>query len=144
MWPYVMLVTYTMKILLLHNYYPLGICSKYNIWIDHNGRDLAAIWGILSVSFLCFSFLFKPLSLCLSVPPCLSVSLSLSISFCLFSLSPSLWLYLSISLSVCVVCLYVCLWRVEFNVECLPPSLSSLFYWDRLSHWTRRSQIQWG
>lgn len=115
MWPYVTLFTYTMKMLLLHKYYPLGICSKYNIWIDHNGRDLAAVWGILSVSFLFFSFLFKSLSLSLCLCPCLSVSVF-----------PSLFLY-------------VCLWRVEFDVEYLPSLLSALFFWDRLSHWTRRS-----
>lgn len=107
MWPYVTLFTYTMKMLRLHKYYPLGICSKYNMWTDHNGRDLAAIWGILSVSFLFFSFLFKPLSLSLCLCPCLSVSVFLSLFLyvwcvCVF-VEGRVWCWVSSFITLCLV-----------------------------------------
>jgi len=41
---------------LLHKYYPMVICSKYNIWIAYKEGIELLFWGILSVGF--FDILF--------------------------------------------------------------------------------------
>ena len=71
----------------------------------------------------CFSFSYRPLSVCLCLYVCQSRRLSVCLSLRLFCLCQSVCLFLFVSLSVCLsVCLPTCL--SVYLPACLPACLS--------------------